>query len=120
METLPAFQAVVHLLNDVTFLPCAVGFVVALTALLKKLLPESIGSGTIALTLQVIVWVAWVVAKDALHFEPTQFQNAVGTMTTILSAVAGFVGSGILSSVAYKKARDNNVPLLGNARSYYS
>ena len=109
-----ALTAILELVNNVTFSPLTAAFVVAATALLKKFLPESIGAGAIALTLQVAVWVALLAAKHFGYEE--QFSTWLGAITTILGAVTGLVASSYLSTRYYNAAKAKGVPLLGDSR----
>ena len=109
-----ALLAFFKLISDVTFVPVAAGFVIAATALLKKVLPATVPSGGIAISVQVIVWVVYVVSK---HFGyADQFGSYIGILTTILTAVSGLVLSSYVATKGYEKAAANNVPLLGYQR----
>ena len=109
-----ALTAILELVNNLTFSPLTAAFVVAVVALLKKVIPESLSVGTLALIVQVLVWVALVAAK---HFGvEDQFNTWLGTITTILGAVTGLVASSYLSTRFYNAARDKDVPLLGDTR----
>ena len=109
-----ALLAFFKLISDVTFVPLAAGFVVAVTALLKKLLPATIPAGGIAITVQVIVWVVYVIAKHYGYVE--QFGSYINVLTTILTAVSGLVLSSYAATWGYQKAAAKNVPLLGYQR----
>lgn len=111
-ELAAALLALVKLVSDLTFVPIAAPFVIAATALLKKLIPSSLFSaGTIALTVQVIVWVVYIVAK---HFGYSdQFGTYINALTTILAAVGGLVASSAVSNWGYNKLKGASVPLLG-------
>lgn len=109
-----ALLAFFKLISDVTFVPVAAGFVIAATALLKKVLPATVPSGGIAISVQVIVWVVYVVSK---HFGyADQFGSYIGILTTILTAVSGLVLSSYAATWGYQKATARNVPLLGYQR----
>lgn len=114
MELQSAAEALIKLVTDATFLPFAAGMVVAITALIKKLLPatSTVSAGGIAFACQVVVWVLWVLAKRAGIDEGT-FTSAVDALTTIASAVLGLVGSSIAATKMYEAARDRNVPVIG-------
>lgn len=109
-----ALLAVLELVNNLTFSPLTAAFVVAAVALLKKVIPESVSVGTLALVVQVLVWVALVAAK---HFGvESQFNTYLQTITTILGAVTGLVASSYLSTRFYHAAQNKGVPLLGDTR----
>lgn len=109
-----ALTALLELVNNVTFSPLTAAFVVAVVALLKKVVPESIGAGTLALIVQVAVWAALLAAKAAGYEE--QFTTWLGAITTILGAVTGLVASSYLSTRYYNAAKAKGVPLLGDSR----
>lgn len=110
-----ALAAILELVTSLTFSPLTAAFVLVLTALLKKLLPESIGAGVIALVLQVLAWVALTAAR---HFGvEAQFLTALEAITVILGALIGLVGSSYLATRFYNGAKTENVPLLGDSRS---
>jgi len=105
----------VKLLADGTFLPVAAGLVVALTAIFKRFLPDNISSAVLALVFQVIVWIAYVVAVQLGY--GSQFDTWISTITTIVVAIAGLVGSSFLATRAYVYASDREVPLFGYSRA---
>lgn len=109
-----ALTALLELVSSVTYLPLAAGFVVVATALLKKVMPKEISAGAIALTLQVLVWAAFVVAKQAGY--EGQFTSGLQALTTILGALAGLVGSSYVATKVYNKSVEANVPLIGQQR----
>jgi len=102
------------LLNNITFLPMAAALVVALTAFFKKLLPATIPSASIALVLQVIIWIAYVVAKQYQYGD--QFTNIITMLTTVVGAVLGLVGSSALSTTIYTQSVKLGIPGLSYQR----
>lgn len=115
----PALQAFlelfVKLLADGTFILVAAPLVVALTAIFKRFLPDNISSAVLALVFQVIVWIAYVVAVQLGY--GSQFDSWISTITTIVVAIAGLVGSSFLATRAYNYAADREVPLFGYSRA---
>jgi len=109
-----ALELIIKAITDATYVPIAAALVVALTGLAKHFLPEAINAGWIALTFQVILWVAWVLA---LHFGyAEQFGTAIQAFTTIITAVAGLIGSSIVATRVHESAAARNVPLAGYKR----
>lgn len=114
MDVQPAFELLIKLLNDVTFIALAAPLVVALTAIFKRFIPTNISAPTIAIAMQVLVWVVWVLAK---HFGyEAQFGTWVEAFTTILSAVVGLTGSAFVAQRVYTSAKKQEVPLLGSTK----
>lgn len=107
-----ALELLMKALSDVTFLPVAAGFVLVATALLKKVIP--VNPVYIALTLQVLAWVAWVLAKHYGYGD--QFDGWIGALTTILTALAGLAGSTILATKGFNSSVRADVPLLGDTQ----
>lgn len=110
-------------LNAVTYLPKAVGLVVIGTALLKRFLPAEItlgstvipiSSSAIALILQVIAWVVYVITVKVGFGD--EFDTWVNTATTILTALFGGVVSSATATWTYNKAVALGVPLIGYQR----
>lgn len=118
MELNTAAEMLIKLITDATFLPFAVGFTVAATALVKNLpvVRDHLTGGTIAVTFQVAVWIAWIIAKKA-GVEGVQFESLIDGLTTILSGIAGLVTATYGAHVIYTKAAARNVPLIGKPRS---
>ncbi len=108
-------ELLIKALADGTFLPIGAGLVVALTAIFKRFLPENIGSGVLAIAFQVVVWIAWVIVQH-LGFGD-QFGTWINSITTIITAVGGLVGSSFLATKAYNYAVAQNVPLFGTQRA---
>src|SRR5690606_3812158 len=97
-----------------TFLPFAVGFVVALTAILKRVIPETaVRPQTLAVALQVVIWAVYIVAKERFGIDQQVFQNALDALTTILSGVSMFVLSSAATERAYQSLHKQDVPLVG-------
>ena len=110
-------------INVVTYLPKAVALVVIGTAILKRYLPPEIhigtltlplSSGAIALTLQVIAWVIYVVTLQLGY--GNQFDTWVSSVTTILQALFGGLVSSVVATVAYNKSVALGVPVVGYQR----
>lgn len=114
MDINVAADLLVKLIVDATYLPFAIGFVVAATALVKNLpfVRDHFTGGVIAITFQVIIWVVWEVAKRA-GVDFAQFQSALDALTTILSGIAGLVAASYGAHVVYTKAAACSVPLIG-------
>lgn len=117
MELNTAAEMLIKLITDATYLPFAIGFVVAATALVKNLpvIRQNVSAGAIAIAFQVLVWAAWILAKKA-GVEGVQFENAIDALTTILSGIAGLVAASYGAQVVYKKAAKREVPLIGAAK----
>lgn len=110
-----ALELIIKAIANATFIPVAAGLVVALTGIAKHFIPTTVPAGAIALTFQVILWVAWVAA---LHFGyGSQFESLIQTFTTIAVAVAGLIGSTIVATRTHNAAAANNVPLAGFKRT---
>jgi hypothetical protein len=112
-----AFESIITLLTDITFLPFAVAFVVAATAIAKKFIPETlVRPQTLAIAFQALIWVVFVVAKERFGVTEEAFRSAIEALTTILSGVAMFVVGTGATQGAYDLLHRNNVPLVGQAQ----
>ena len=108
-----ALEMLIKTVTDITFVPAAAALVVVLTAISKKFI--SLGAGYIALFWQVVAWVAWVLA---LHFGyADQFTSIAATLTTVLTAILGLVGSSIGATAIYDRAVEKDIPGIGSART---
>lgn len=117
MDISTALESIIKLLTDITFLPFAVAFVVAATAIAKKFIPESlVRPQTLAIAFQALIWVVFVVAKERFGVTEEVFRNALDALTTILSGVAMFVVGTGAAQGAYNKLYANDVPLVGQAQ----
>jgi hypothetical protein len=111
-----ALEALITWLSDISFLPIAVPAVVFLTAFAKRLpFLSGISSAVIALVVQVVIWIAWVVSKK-LGVDDALFTSWIDAFTTILSGLSAIViGTGATSQL-YARLNDNNVPVVGQSR----
>ena len=107
-----ALELLIKALANVTFLPIAAGFVVVATAILKKFVP--INPAYIALALQVLAWVAWVLALHLGYGD--QFEGWITALTTILTALAGLAGSTFAAEKLYAASVRAEVPLIGSTQ----
>lgn len=114
-ELAAALAAIVILLSNLTFLPIAAPFVVAVTALIKKFGPSSWNPAIVALVVQILTWVAYIVAKY-LGYE-TQFNSWVGILATIAGALGGIVLSSLVTEKIYDSLSKNDVPFFGTSQA---
>lgn len=112
-ELQAALELIIKMVSDVTFIPGAAALVIALTAVLKRFLP--INAAYIALGLQVIVWVAWILLKNAGY--ELQFQSWIDSLTTIVSGVVGFVLSTGAATKGYNALVRQGAPVLGDTKA---
>lgn len=112
-ELQAALELIIKMVSDVTFIPGAAALVIALTAILKRFVP--INAAYIALGLQVIVWVAWILVKNAGY--ELQFQGWIDSLTTIVSGFVGFVLSTGAATKGYNALVRANAPILGDTRA---
>lgn len=112
-ELQAALELIIKMASDLTFVPAAAALVVVLTALLKRFLP--VNPAYIALALQGLVWVVWILAKQ-FGYEP-QFSTWIDGVTTIVSALAGFVVSTSAATKAYTVLKHQGAPILGDTRA---
>ena len=112
-----AFESLLKLVTDITFLPFAVAFVVAATAIAKHFIPAGlISPQALALMFQAGIWIVYVVLKERFGVSDQAFRSVLDALTTILSGVAMFVvGSGVTQR-AYDTLHRNDVPLVGQAQ----
>lgn len=117
MDLNAAAEALIQLIANLTFMPIAAPLVLALVALLKRIIPASVVSaGTLALLVQALVWIAWLLARHVFDVDDATIKTWVEMLTVIGGAVAGFAGSAVLTQAAYDRAKARDVPLLGKAR----
>lgn len=111
-----AFERIVTLINSITYLPAAVGFVVAATALVKRVPGNTIPAATIAFTFQVLVWVVWVILRR-FGVSEELFNSTLDAVTTILTGLAGLIATGVISQWVYNKSRASAVPVIGYSKT---
>jgi len=109
-ELQAALELIIKMVSDVTFIPGAAALVIALTAILKRFLP--INAAYIALGLQVIVWVAWILVKNAGY--ELQFQSVIDSLTTVVSGLVGLVLSTAAATKGYNALVRAEAPILGD------
>lgn len=114
MDLQQAFETLVRILNDLTFLPLAAGFVLIVVALLKRVIPERfISPQGLALMVQVIVWIIYLIAKERLGVDEAAFQSYLEILTAVGSALLMIVSSALATQKAYTVLERNKVPVLG-------
>lgn len=114
MDITTAFESLLKLITDATFLPFAVAFVIAATAIAKKFIPESlVRPQTLAIAFQALIWIVFVVAKERFGVTEDAFRNALDALTTVLSGVAMFVVGTDATQRAYNALNRKDVPLVG-------
>ena len=114
-EVVAGFEAFIKLLSNLSFLPIAAPAVIAITALLKRFIPSTmISAGMLALVVQVVVWVAWILCK---HFGyAMQFESWIDGLTTILAGVAAITVSAGATAVGYNALQRVKAPVVGQTR----
>jgi hypothetical protein len=105
-----AFERILTLVGDISFLPWSAALVLLLTQLTKRYLPFR--AAVIALAWQVIIWVVYAVAN---HYGFGQnVQDYVGAATKILEAILTvappMVVSALATEVAFRKLTRQDVP----------
>lgn len=114
MELEQAFSIIVTALLAIIYLPFAEGFVLTFTAFLKHYIPEKVlRPQTIAVALQVLVWVAFVIARQLLGVDEIRFTSYLELLTTIGNALLMIVTGGAVAHVAYKKLEAAKIPFWG-------
>lgn len=102
--------------ENALFLAFAAPLVLMLTSLLKRLpFLLSTPSAQISLVLNILIWVAYVVAKE--YGAGDQFQTVTGSITTILGAFIGVTFTGIGAGALHSQAAKNQIPVIGYTRS---
>lgn len=101
------------LTGSALFLPFAATLVTLLTSILKPFVP--IPSTKIALGLNIIIWVFYVLAKE-LFGDVGQFETITQSITTVLTTLIGTTGTSFLSSWFYDVNKKAEVPILGSDR----
>lgn len=107
MDIAVAFENIVRLINDLTFVPFAVGFVVVVTQIIKSVFKwEGNRAALVALGVQVVVWVAYSFFKA--RGLDTQFEASLKGLETILVTLSSVLLPALLSALAsqsvYRKA----------------
>lgn len=102
MDLQTAFENLIRLITDVTFIPFAVGFVVVVTQILKNVFKlEGNRAALISLLVQAGVWVAYSFFKA--RGMDGQFEQGVKALETILTTLSGVLLPAILSGLASQK-----------------
>ncbi len=114
-----AFERFLTLINGITWLPVASGFVVVATALFKRIPRWPYSPQATAFAMQVLIWVVWVILRR-LGVTEEVFNNTVVAVTTILTAVAGLVASSYGAQWAYDKNVSRFVPVIGYEKPPHS
>lgn len=109
----------IQLLNGVTYLAFATGATVLITSVLKRFIPaELVSAGTLALAVQVVLWVFYVVAQR--YGLETQFKSLLDVLQiliqTFLLPAAGVAATSVASHQAYEYAKQRGVPFIGSQR----
>lgn len=112
MDINTAFENIMRLVTDITFIPFAVGFVVVVTQIIKAFTKwEGNRAALVALVVQAVVWIGYAIAKA--QGVDGQFQTWVEAAETILKTLATVLLPAILSGMAaqsvYDKATDKQV-----------
>lgn len=108
-----AFENLITLLNNISFVPFAAGLVLVLVQFGKAIFGWDGGRAVLmALVIQVVVWVAYVIAHS--RGLDAQFQTTTDTATTILNALFSALFPALLSNgltqYTYRKLTASNVP----------
>jgi hypothetical protein len=110
-------SAVISTVMVIVSLPGTSVFVTLVTGLVKRFLPETISGGTIAFSINTLLWVALTVGLKYALFTADQFQNILNVAVVILTAIGGIGGTQILATRAYNYSVAQGVPVLGFQRS---
>jgi len=107
-----AFERIVGLINDISFLPWASALVLLLTQLVKRFV-TSVRPVVIAMAIQVVIWIAYAVAN---HFGYGQnIQLSVEALTKIIEAILTIAPAMLVSAaateVAFRGLRRQDVPM---------
>lgn len=105
-----AFERIITLVNDVSFLPWAAALVLLLTQLTKRYIPVS--PAVLALGFQVVIWAVYAVAN---HYGFGQnVQDYVAAITRIIEAILTVAPQMLLGAavtkVGYDKLTKRSVP----------
>lgn len=101
--------------ENALFLAFAAPLVLMLTSLLKRLpFLLSTPSSRIALVLNIVIWVAYVIAKE--FGVGDQFETITGSVTTVLGALTGVIFTGIGAGALHSQAAKNQIPVIGYTR----
>jgi hypothetical protein len=112
MDISVAFENVIRLLTDISFVPFAVGFVLVTTQIIKSIFKfEGNRAALVALGVQVLVWVVYSVFKA--RGLDGQFEQGIKGLETILVAISGVLLPAILSGLGsqsvYNRLTDKKV-----------
>lgn len=108
-----ALETLIKALSNIVFIPVAVPLVTAVTGLLKQWIP--VNPAYIALAAQVLVWIAWLLIKQAGYAD--QFDNWINMLTTLLTTGSALFLSVWGSAKLYNSSRKAEVPILGTEGS---
>ena len=110
MQEVEFLQNLLRLLTDVTFIPFAAAGVIVITNILK-MIRVPVNPTLLALLVQVVVWVAYTIARQ--HGVELRFQEFWDALINVIQAVLPLVGSIAAAHVGYESAKSAGVPLLG-------
>jgi hypothetical protein len=108
-----AAMAIFQLVFDITYLPFAAAFVLALTAILKRFI--SVPANVIAFACTILVWAGYRVAIEIGWGH--QFETIIAALGTLGSSILGVLFTSVTSGYFYDKAKNSNVPILGYSRT---
>lgn len=111
-------ENILRLVSDVTYIPSAAAGVIvftsAFTLVLSKVFGFNLSGGQrmlIALTVQVVVWVAYVLLTRAGL--QSQFNQWYETVVTFVQALLPLFGAVAFGHLGYEKMKEHGVPVLG-------
>lgn len=105
MDLTVAFERIAALINDITFVPLAVGLVIVVTQILKSVFKwDGSRAALAALGVQVVVWVVYSYFKA--RGMDVQFEQWTKALEGILTALASVLFPAVVSSLATKSVYD--------------
>lgn len=113
MDLSVALENIIRLVNDVTFIPVAVGLVLVLTQIAKTAFKLQDNAAALAsLIIQVVVWVVYSILKSrGMDVQFEQWSKAAETiLTTLLTVMFPAVLSGLATKSVYARAAAKQVP----------
>jgi hypothetical protein len=113
MDLSIAFERIVALLTDITFVPVAVGLVLVITQILKSVFKwEGSRAAVAALGVQVVVWVVYAILKSrGMDAQFEQWSKALeGILTALASVLFPAIVSGLATQNVYERVTEKEVP----------
>ena len=110
MELNESAELLMRALAAIVTLPAFAPLVVALTSLLKQVVPAKyVSARTLALAVAVVVWVVWIIARHK-GVDPKTFTDAANAVKLVIEGISGILLTTIAASAGYKFLNAKDLP----------